>query len=105
MSGSITSSTTASGRQSRAVRTAASPPPAARTSQPSYRSAIDSSSVSEGSSSTTRIRTGPPSGRRNGSCPRRPGPPGTSSCTTLTRGRHRLLVHTGTLHAQPERNL
>ena len=65
-SGSITSRTTASGRNSRAVRTADVPSDAVRTSQPSYRMAIDSSSVRLLSSSTARIRMGVPSGRVRG---------------------------------------
>ncbi|CAM5722192.1 hypothetical protein SGLAM104S_07266 [Streptomyces glaucescens] len=62
MSGSITSRTTASGRKSRAARTAPAPSAALRTSQPSYRKAIESSSASGASSSTTRTRTGVRSG-------------------------------------------
>ena len=61
MSGSMMSSTIASGRNSRATFTALKPSAAVRTSQPSYRSAIFSSSVSECSSSTTRTRTMEPS--------------------------------------------
>ena len=61
MSGSMMSSTMASGRNSRATFTALSPSGAVRTSQPSYFSAIFSSSVSECSSSTTSTRTIEPS--------------------------------------------
>ena len=64
-SGSITSSTTTSGRNSRAVRTADVPSSAVRTSQRSIRNAMDISSANVDSSSTTRTRTGLPSGRRS----------------------------------------
>lgn len=64
-SGSITSSTTTSGRNSRAVRTAVVPSRAVRTSHFSMRSAIDISSARVDSSSTTSTRTGCPSGLRS----------------------------------------
>ncbi len=62
-SGSMMSSTTASGRNSRAVRTASAPLPAVFTVQPSYRSTLASNSARLGSSSTTSTRTGVPSTR------------------------------------------
>ena len=57
------SSTIASGRTSRAALTAAVPDPAVVTCQPSYRIAIDNSSVRLDSSSTASTRIGVPSGR------------------------------------------
>jgi len=64
MSGSITSSTTTSGGFSRAEAIAEAPSPAVAISQPSYRRAIDTSSASTGSSSTTNTWMGLPSDRR-----------------------------------------
>ena len=60
------SSTIASGRTSRAALTASLPDAAVETCQPSYRMAIDNSSVRLLSSSTARIRMGVPSGRVRG---------------------------------------
>src|SRR5690606_24286108 len=62
MSGSTRSRTTASGRNSRAARTAPSPSAALRICQPSYRRAVESRAVTDCSSSTTSTRTGSLSG-------------------------------------------
>src|SRR6201996_3168617 len=64
MSGSITSSTTTSGRCERADSKAAAPSPAVAMFQPSYRSAIDTISARTASSSTTSTLIGFPSARR-----------------------------------------
>ncbi len=64
MSGSMTSSTTTSGGVSLADAIADAPSPAVAISQPSYRRAIDTSSASTGSSSTTSTWMGLPSARR-----------------------------------------